>query len=67
MGRTFKKASAGIDDEEQQTHFYKFRKSRETRGHDKNIDKYLKQRNFDKLDDEYEYEYDYGDHTERIR
>jgi len=54
MSKTFKKSSAVSEDYEQQSHFYKFRKSKENRNQYKDIDKYLKQQDINRFEDDYE-------------
>jgi hypothetical protein len=55
MSKTFKKSM--YEDYDNQSHFYRFRKSREDRDEYKNIDKYLKQQKFNEIEDEDEREY----------
>lgn len=51
MSKTFKKSSGVSEDYEEQSHFYRFRKSKQNKNQYKNIDKYLKRQDFNRLDD----------------
>ena len=51
MSKTFKKSSRD-DDFEQGTHFFKFRKSRTDLDRHKNVDKYIKARDYEHLSEE---------------
>lgn len=50
MSKTFKKST--YEDYDNQSHFYRFRKSKEDVNEYKNIDKYLKQKKYNHIEDE---------------
>lgn len=56
MSKTFKKSSQ-IDDYDNGHHHYKYQKSKHFKDSYKNIDKYIRTQNFDKLEEMSEYEY----------
>lgn len=56
MSKTFKKSARVAEDFENNSHFYKYKKSSIEKASHKSIDKYIKTQDFDKLDEFSDYD-----------
>ena len=57
MGKTFKKSARVAEENEKESHFYKYKKSSIEKQSSKNMDKYIRLQDFDKLDEMSDYDY----------
>lgn len=56
MGKTFKKSARVAEENEKESHFYKYKKSSIEKASFKNMDKYIRSQDFDKLDELSDYD-----------
>jgi hypothetical protein len=57
MSKTFKKSARVAEENEKESHFYKYKKSSIEKASSKNMDKYIRLQDFDKLDEMSDYDY----------
>jgi len=58
MGKTFKKVARIEDQDVTGSHYFKYKKSKQTVESFKNIDKYIRSQDVDNYDEGYDYSYD---------
>jgi hypothetical protein len=51
MGKTFKKSARVAEENEKESHFYKYKKSSIEKASFKNLDRYIRTQDIDKLDE----------------
>ncbi|NBR23640.1 MAG: hypothetical protein EBU08_07690 [Micrococcales bacterium] len=56
MSKTFKKSARAVEEHENKSHFYKYKRSSIERQSHKHIDKYIKAQDIDKLNELLEYD-----------